>query len=116
MVLMDSAWIEPSSKRDWTAFLTRRCWSRRLRPSNWGAATVARRWSEVPVSSTTSTSDAGQGGLDQQPDLGDGDGHQADAPALAASTISSTLQNLIRGRPWGSPAATSAASMACQPS
>ncbi len=30
-------------------------------------------------------------------------------------TISSTLQNLIRGRPCGSPAATSARSIACQP-
>src|SRR5918996_1252807 len=34
----------------------------------------------------------------------------------ATSTISSTLQSLIRGRPWGSPAAFSAASIASHPS
>src|SRR5688572_18507834 len=53
---------------------------------------------------------SGQGRLDQQADLCDRDGHQT--AVFAASIISSTLQNLTRGRPWGSPFATSAASIA----
>ena len=58
-VFIDSAWIEPSSMRGWTAARTSRCWSIRVRPANCGARTVARRWSPEPVSSTTSTSAPG---------------------------------------------------------
>ena len=116
MVLIDRAWIEPSSKRAWQAFLTRRCCSIRERPSNWGAVDGGAE--VVGGAGLVDDLDArsGQGGLDQQADLGDGDRHQTPAPDLAAATISSIETNFTRGRPWGSPAATSAASIAFQPS
>ena len=57
---------------------------------------------------------AGQRVLDHRLQLGE-IGHQLGDPAFAASTISWTRQNLTRGRPCGSPAATSAWSIACQP-
>ena len=74
-VLMLSAWIEPSSKRAWQAFLTSRCCSIRDRPSNCGAVTVA---SQVVLGARlVGDLDLGarQRRLDQQPDLVDGDRH-----------------------------------------
>ena len=66
LVLTESAWIVPSSKRSLTAALTRRCWSIRERPSNWGAVTIARRWSPAPVFVGDLDRGAGQRRLDHR--------------------------------------------------